>query len=347
MTEASRPKSFSAWLRRRARPVLNRPRLSFTALVFLVVLLLSPTQRYPARDLLLAFNVAAAAFIILIFRMMFRATLASMRQRAELQREGRWAVLGTSIVVSLATLVALSLELHSKSREAPLQVLLSVSTIVLVWVFVNMMFTLHYAHDFYDKRSLASSGLQFPGTEEPDYWDFMYFAFVLGMTFQVSDVQITSRPMRHFALLHGVLAFFFNVVLRHANFFVNFFRAIDAQCAASQFAPTPTSAFNGTASCATPAIFSGSPARTASSSSAGTSSTSSSCTCMISFECNPAPSSQPRTAIIASLIRSAAVPCMGALMAARSAPWRRAALLPPLAPLSSGRYRRRPNRVST
>ena len=213
MKQASRPGSLSAWLRHRTRHVWGRPRLSFAALVFLLVLLASPDRLDPARDLLLAFNVAAASFLILTFRMMSRSTLASMRQRAELEREGRWAVLGTSMVVSLATLVALSLELHSKSGGTTLQVLLSVSTIVLAWVFVNTMFTLHYAHDFYVKSDPALSGLAFPGTKEPDYWDFMYFAFVLGMTFQVSDVQISSRAMRHFALLHSMLAFFFNVVI--------------------------------------------------------------------------------------------------------------------------------------
>jgi uncharacterized membrane protein len=205
--------SLAGWLRHRTRHIWNRPRLSFAASVFLGVLLLSPCPGSPARDLLLAFNVAATSFLILIFRMMSRSTQASMRQRAEQQREGRWVVLGTSLVVSLATLVALSLELHTKSGGAPVQVALSVSSIVLTWVFVNTMFTLHYAHDYYVHHDPKLSGLDFPGTEEPDYWDFMYFAFVLGMTFQVSDVQITSRPMRRFALLHSVLAFFFNVVI--------------------------------------------------------------------------------------------------------------------------------------
>jgi uncharacterized membrane protein len=102
--------------------------------------------------------------------------------------------------------------LHSKNA-APLQVALSVSSIVLAWVFVNTVFTLHYAHDFYLGADPAQAGLAFPGSEEPDYWDFMYFAFVLGMTFQVSDVQITRRGLRRFALLHSVLAFFFNVVI--------------------------------------------------------------------------------------------------------------------------------------
>lgn len=207
------PYSIAGWLRYHTRHVWKRPRLSLAVLVFLVVLLPTLQRLTPARALLLAFDAAAAAYLILIFRMMARATLASLRQRAEEQHEGRWVVLATSLIVALATLVALSLELHSKTDGSPLQVLLSVGSIVLVWVFVNTVFTLHYAHDYYNPHAAASPGLQFPGTDAPDYWDFSYFAFVLGMTFQVSDVQISNRSLRRFALLHSVLAFFFNVVI--------------------------------------------------------------------------------------------------------------------------------------
>ncbi len=199
------PISPGTWLRHGARHLWNRPRLSFAALVYVLALSLYPN--HPARGLLLAFDIATATYLILIYRMMSRSTLASIRQRAEQQREGRMAVLATGLVVSMSTLVALSLELHAKG--AALQELLSVSTIVLVWVFVNTLFTLHYAHDFYSRPG----GLEFPGGEEPDYWDFVYFAFVLGMTFQVSDVQISARALRRTALLHSSLAFFFNVVI--------------------------------------------------------------------------------------------------------------------------------------
>ena len=75
------------------------------------------------------------------------------------------------------------------------------------------MFALHYAHDYYHAADTTATGLDFPGAEKPDYWDFMYFAFVIGMTFQVSDVQISRRIMRRVALLHSVIAFFFNVVI--------------------------------------------------------------------------------------------------------------------------------------
>jgi uncharacterized membrane protein len=79
------------------------------------------------------------------------------------------------------------------------------------------MFALHYAHSFYGDADgpadAEARGLAFPGRAEPDYWDFLYFSFTIGMTFQVSDVQIEGHRLRRTALVHGVLAFFFNVVV--------------------------------------------------------------------------------------------------------------------------------------
>jgi uncharacterized membrane protein len=87
------------------------------------------------------------------------------------------------------------------------------SSIVLTWLFINVMFALHYAHGFYGDYGKPHQGLEFPGRENPDYWDFAYFSIVIGMTFQVSDVQITSRELRRVVLLHSVIAFFFNVFI--------------------------------------------------------------------------------------------------------------------------------------
>ena len=75
------------------------------------------------------------------------------------------------------------------------------------------MFALHYAHEFYRDTGSERPGLDFPGNVDPDYWDFVYFAFVIGMTFQVSDVQIDSRAIRRVALAQAVIAFFFNVIV--------------------------------------------------------------------------------------------------------------------------------------
>ena len=91
-------------------------------------------------------------------------------------------------------------------------------TVVASWTLADTTFALHYAHHYYGDRPAAGAqqdrgGLTFPGEEQSDYWDFLYFSFVIGMTCQVSDMQVTSRPMRRLTLVHGVLSFFFNILI--------------------------------------------------------------------------------------------------------------------------------------
>lgn len=213
MTPTTQPHSLLSKLRHRTRHVWNRPTLSFSAVVFLVVLFASTYQLPLVHSLLLSFDVAATSFLLTTAMMMVRATPSLMRHRASVQREGRWTVLAVSMMLALVILVALSLELRSAKTGSLLQVSLAAATVMLSWGFLNTMFALHYAHDYYHAADTTAAGLDFPGAEKPDYWDFMYFAFVIGMTFQVSDVQISSRIMRRVALLHSLIAFFFNVVI--------------------------------------------------------------------------------------------------------------------------------------
>jgi uncharacterized membrane protein len=93
-------------------------------------------------------------------------------------------------------------------------VTLTILTIVLSWSFVHTIFAFHYAHEYYGKgRDDMIGGLDFPSDKAPDYSDFLYFSLVIGMTSQVSDVQITSKVIRRMVSMHGVLAFFFNLVV--------------------------------------------------------------------------------------------------------------------------------------
>ena len=92
-------------------------------------------------------------------------------------------------------------------------IMVSAASIMLSWGFLNTLFALHYAHGYYGDYGEEHRGLDFPGGGEPGYWDFAYFAVVIGMTFQVSDVQVTSRELRRMVLVHGVIAFFFNVFI--------------------------------------------------------------------------------------------------------------------------------------
>jgi uncharacterized membrane protein len=195
------------------RHSLHRPRLAFAALLFAVLLLVLPSGWDNMVRWLLSFDGATFAFLIAAARMMAQATPETMRYHAVLEDEGKWAVLALSALAAFAVLVALMLEKASAKHVALEHLTLAMTTIILAWMFINTIFALHYAHDFYSSRETTKHGLIFPATEHPDYWDFIYFAFVLGMTFQVSDVQITSQRLRRLATFHGTLAFFFNVFI--------------------------------------------------------------------------------------------------------------------------------------
>jgi uncharacterized membrane protein len=108
-------------------------------------------------------------------------------------------------------LLALRDELHAGKAQATFSVAFAGLSIVLSWLFLATNFAQEYAHQYALNRHVNDGGLLFPGTPEPDYWDFMYFSLILSMACQTADVQITDGKMRRFALLHSVLAFFFNV----------------------------------------------------------------------------------------------------------------------------------------
>jgi uncharacterized membrane protein len=104
-----------------------------------------------------------------------------------------------------------------KSAESSFPLIIAIAGMVLSWFFIHTIFTLRYAHIFYgdddEKPETHAGGLEFPDDKKPDYLDFAYFALVLGMTFQVSDVQITSKRLRRIAMLHGLLSFGYNTIM--------------------------------------------------------------------------------------------------------------------------------------
>ena len=191
----------------------SRPRLITAALITLALFVALLPLMSVSRALLVSFDIGITVFLALLVNVMSRATPSRMRQRAKLQDEGKWVVLGASLILSVVIMLALYLELHAGKDKSVRDALLAGSTIFLSWLFLAAIFSQQYAHSFYLDPACQDGGLVFPGTAEPDYWDFMYFSVVLSMTFQVSDVQITARPIRRLALLHGIVAFFFNVTI--------------------------------------------------------------------------------------------------------------------------------------
>ena len=196
------------------RFVKGRPWTVLSLLIFLVALaLLLHAGLRPASAVLLGFDLAAVVFLSLFARLFNRATPSRMRSQAQALDTGRWGVLWGGVLLAAVVLAALGNELHAASGGGPLELAVGVLSVVLSWLFLNVMFAVHYAHGYYGDYGDKHAGLEFPHTPKPDYWDFTYFSIVIGMCFQVSDVQITSKYLRRVVLLHSVIAFFFNVFI--------------------------------------------------------------------------------------------------------------------------------------
>lgn len=149
---------------------------------------------------------------------------AEVKKEVQAQDTGKNMLFLFAVLAALASLVAILILLQSISGQTEddlmAHILLSLASVVGSWCLVHTIFTLRYAHLYYNDYTHENSrtkskpgGLEFPGDQEPDYLDFAYFSFVVGMTFQVSDVEITSRQIRRLTLAHGILSFVFNTVI--------------------------------------------------------------------------------------------------------------------------------------
>jgi uncharacterized membrane protein len=171
----------------------------------------------PGRALILGFDAGAVAFLVATLPMWFEDGSDAMRQRAARDDGGRPLLLLVSVLALAAVFVALVTVLRSHAPVTAQDYLQVVMTLVLAWLFVNTIYAHHYAHLYFAQvREQDAGGLDFPGREGPGhkgpvFSDFVYFAFVIGMTSQVSDVTIHSRRMRRAATLHGLMAFGFNL----------------------------------------------------------------------------------------------------------------------------------------
>jgi len=202
------------------RFILARPRLFLSTLIGVLVILFLPRSWafHEVTRAIIGWNVGAWLYLMFAARMMFWATHEKMRSRAIAQDDGKFVVLGMVIIAALVSIGAIVAQLavvkdmHGTLRYAHIG--LAVLTILSSWTFTQVMFALHYAHDFYVAQARGNSGgLEFPNASAPDYSDFLYFACVIGTSGQTADVSFTSRAMRRTGLVHCVLAFFFNTTL--------------------------------------------------------------------------------------------------------------------------------------
>lgn len=167
----------------------------------------------PAHACLIGFDVSAAVFMLSALPLFRGVEAEHMREAARRNDANRWLLLAVSVILLMAVLGAIGLEIIGKSSLSAGEKALIVGTLAMAWIFANLVYALHYAHMFYvaDETGADTGGIDFPATQEPDYWDFLYFAFTLGMTFQTSDVNIRSRAVRQVVTLHCMAAFVFNI----------------------------------------------------------------------------------------------------------------------------------------
>lgn len=191
---------------------------------FLLFLVLLPalfgaiTWSGVARDwqdgLALAFDGAALAFLASMAPVLRHAESKLIREHAAANDANRGVILIVTTVVTLVVMAAIAGELDGAKHHEMVAMAKLVITLLLIWIFANVVYATHYAHAYYSSEPETgkdAGGLDFPGTKTPGYGDFLYFACTLGMTFQTSDVAITAPKIRRAVLLHSFAAFVFNI----------------------------------------------------------------------------------------------------------------------------------------
>lgn len=173
-------------------------------------------------EIIATWDAFAFSTLVLAWLSILLTPLRQIRTHAKEQDSSRVLIFVFVVIAACAALFAVGflLGIHKAENRGHLTIhlLLSLATVVCSWSLVHTGFAFHYAHSFYGDsdepgQDRHAGGLDFPGNHPPDYFDFAYFSFVIGMTCQVSDVQITSRRIRRLALVHGALSFGFNTVI--------------------------------------------------------------------------------------------------------------------------------------
>ena len=202
--------------------VLGRPRLAAAFAVALVIAFALPSAWRSTTRLLIAWNAGCWLYFVLSAWLIAQSSEQSIRRRARVTDEGKFAILLLTILAAGAAFGAIVAQLgqiKEMSYKGP-HIALAGLTVLSAWALIHLTFALHYAHEYFDEIATAGAGvsarrggLNFPGDEEPDYLDFLYFSFVIGVASQTADVAVTSKFMRRNALVHCVLAFLFNSAL--------------------------------------------------------------------------------------------------------------------------------------
>lgn len=210
------------------RTVRGHPRLFIGFAVAALATFAAPAHWALSTRLLIGWNFGAFVYFLLSAILIARADCDTMRRRAKESDEGRIVILIITCVAACASMAAIVAQLGAthdteKGLVKGLHIALAAATIVTSWTFIHLTFALHYAHEYFDELDGELEkgdekgeggdlvgGLKFPGTDIPDYLDFLYFSFIIGVASQTADVELTSKEMRRVSLAHSIIAFFFN-----------------------------------------------------------------------------------------------------------------------------------------
>jgi uncharacterized membrane protein len=189
--------------------------------LFVGLTLFGQPERISTR-FLIAWNVGAICYLVTVLWLVLRSDLTRLRERAAEEDEGAALILLITVAAAAASLVAIFAELGAAHgvKTSWLSPGLALGTVVVSWFLIQSVYAIHYAHEFYgEAKGGHKGGLKFPADDpdecekNPNYWDFIYFSFVIGMTFQVSDVQVTNKSVRRVVVGHGIVSFFYNVAV--------------------------------------------------------------------------------------------------------------------------------------
>jgi uncharacterized membrane protein len=209
------------------RAFRDRPRITTALAVGAVVavgLYSVPNHLAASTRNILIWDFTALTFIVGMMGMMCDCGIDRIQARAAAQDEGRGLTLFLSVLSATLSVFAIGAELSLAKNDHDLikilRVTLAFSTIAVSWFFTHLIFALHYAHEYYSPETCDDQdgrtdrgGLNFPGGEPPDYWDFLHFAVIIGVASQTADIEYTSKPLRRIGTMHGALSFVFNTVV--------------------------------------------------------------------------------------------------------------------------------------
>jgi uncharacterized membrane protein len=200
--------------------IAGRPRLFVGLICGVLAALLLPGWISHMTRAILAWDIGVIVYLSLAAVLFTTERLDRMAADAAAQEEGEWTIFWLTVAAVTFSFAAIIGEFagvgNASVKDKNLHLILVAVTLFVSWLMTHTTFALRFAHEYYqvdDEAAGINGGLIFPQEPRPDYLDFLYFALVLGMTFQVSDVQITSRNFRRLATVQGLLGFLYNTII--------------------------------------------------------------------------------------------------------------------------------------